>query len=508
MSRKGKTVNGREHWGTRLGLVLAMAGNAVGLGNFLRFPVQAASYGGGAFMIPYFIALILLGIPLMWVEWAMGRYGGVRGHGTTPGIFKLLWPGRLSKYLGILGIALPLLVVIYYVYIESWTLAYSFFSATGTYSGGDTEQFLESFLWGGGHAKAYLFFCVTIALNFFVVYRGISRGIEILAKIAMPTLFLFAIILVIRVVTLGAPDPTRPERHVLSGLAFLWNPDLKELANWGVWLAATGQVFFTLSIGFGVIQTYASYLREKDDVALSGLSTASTNEFAEVVLGGSLAIPLAFAFFGPIATRQIAESGAFNLGFVSLPLIFDRLPIGTLFGTLWFGLLFFAGITSSVALTQPAIAFLEDEFGWPRSKATIGVWSFIFLAVQPVILGRGFLDELDFWAGTAGVVLFATIEIILFSWVFGMKKGWAEITRGADIKVPRIFYYVLKYVTPVYLIGLLVAWISQQGKDVITLAGTPPEQLVWKWGARALILAVLVALVVLVASSKRLKGAE
>ncbi len=485
-----------------------MAGNAVGLGNFLRFPVQAASYGGGAFMIPYLLALLLLGIPLMWVEWAMGRYGGARGHGTTPGIFKLLWRGKLAKYIGVLGVALPLTYVLIYVYIESWTLAYSFFSASGAYAGQDTAQFHQDFMWGGGHAKAYLFFCITVALNFCVMYRGIARGIETLAKIAMPTLFLFALILVVRVMTLGAPDPSKPAFNVVNGLAFLWNPDVRQLADWGVWLAATGQVFFTLSVGFGAIQTYASYLREKDDIALSGLSTASTNEFAEVVLGGSLAIPLAFAFFGPIATREIAQSGAFNLGFVSLPLIFDRLPVGMLFGTLWFALLFFAGITSSVALTQPAIAFMEDEFSWPRPKATAAVWLFVFLAAQPVILGKGFLDELDFWVGTAGIVLFATVEVILFAWVLGVRSAWDEITRGADIKVPRVFYYILGYVTPLYLMGLLIAWISQQGKEVLTLAGTPAEQLPWKWGARVLILGVLAGLVALVATSKRLKGEE
>ena len=503
-------MNGREHWGTRIGLIFAMAGSAVGLGNFLRFPVQAAKHGGGAFMIPYFAALILLAIPLMWVEWAMGRFGGARGHGTTPGIFKLMWPGRVSKYLGVLGIAFPLTVLIWYTYVESWTLAYSFFSLTGSFSEIETRagmgDFLGSYLGGDGHGPAYVFFAITILLNFVVIYRGITRGIEAFAKIAMPILFVFAIVLVVRVFTLNSITPAHPEWNVLNGLAFLWNPRLSELGDLRIWLAAAGQVFFSLSLGYGVIQTYASYLHEDDDVALNGLATASTNEFAEVILGGSLAIPLAFAFFGPIATREIAKAGAFDLGFMSMPLVFGHLPLGALLGTLWFGLLFFAGITSSVSLAQPAVTFLQDELGWSRPKATTALFGLVFLAIQLVIFGPGFLDELDFLSGTAGIVLFATIEVIIFAWIFGMRRGWEEITSGADIKVPRIFYYILKYVTPLYLLGILIGFIIQQGKDVITLAGTPPEQVPWKWGARALVFVLVALLVVLVRYSKRLRS--
>ena len=502
-------MNGREHWATRIGLILAVAGSAVGLGNFLRFPGQAASHGGGAFIIPYFVALAFLGIPLMWVEWAMGRFGGTRGHGTAPGVFKLIWPSRISKYLGVFGIAFPFVVLIYYTYIESWTLAYSYFALTGAYSGIGTREgmghFLSGFFGAGGSKTAYFFFILTLLLNFVVIYRGVSRGIELLAKIAMPILFLFAIALVVRVFTLGAPDPAHPDRNVVNGLAFLWNPRLSALGDLNVWLAAAGQVFFTLSVGFGVILTYASYTRKHDDIALSGLTTAMTNEFAEVILAGSLAIPLAFMFFGPIATQEIAKAGIFDLGFMSLPVILDRLPLGALLGCLWFGLLFFAGITSSVSLAQPAVAFLEDELSWSRSKASIVLFLLVLAAVQPVILTPGFLGELDFWAVDVGIVLFGAIEIIMFAWVFGMDNAWAEIMSGADIRVPRIFYYVLKYVTPLYMIGLLVLWIHQQGAAKLLLEGVPPQEVPWRWAARGLILLVIVAAIVMVRFARRLR---
>jgi len=136
----------REQWASRIGLILAMAGNAIGLGNFLRFPVQAAKNGGGAFMIPYFISFLLLGIPLMWAEWAIGRHGGKHGHGTLPGMLELLWKNKLAKYLGALGIFLPFAIVIYYNYIESWTLAYSFFSLTKSYFGSTSVESMRGFL--------------------------------------------------------------------------------------------------------------------------------------------------------------------------------------------------------------------------------------------------------------------------------------------------------------------------------------------------------------------------
>lgn len=501
-------MRGREHWATRIGLILAMAGNAIGFGNFLRFPVQAASNGGGAFMIPYFCALLLLGIPLMWVEWALGRYGGSKGHGTTPGMFELIWRSRAAKYVGLLGVALPLLVVIYYVYIESWTLAYCYFSADGTFARLQPQEFGPFFaglLGGNGYWPVYLFFVVTVLLNLAVMWRGVSRGIEALARIALPALFVLATFLVVRVLTLGAPDSSHADRNVLNGMAFLWNPDFSKLSEMGIWLAAAGQVFFTLSLGFGVIACYASYLRKNDDVVLSGLSTATTNEFAEVIFGGSLAIPLAFAFLGGAAVGAIAKQGAFTLGFVTMPMVFQKLPLGQLLSTLWFVLLFFAGITSSVALAQAAVAFVEDELGWSRQKAVSAIWGVIFLGANLIIFGSGVLEEIDFWAGTIGIVVFGLVEVIVFVWIFGPRNAWAEINRGADIRLPRIVYYVLTYITPVYLSVLVVAWIAQDGWKVLLMDGVPPEQRVWRWIARAVIALVLVSLVLLIRASRHLK---
>lgn len=508
----------REVWGSRIGLILAVAGNAIGLGNFLRFPVQAASNGGGAFMIPYFIFFLLVGIPLMWMEWGIGRYGGKFGHGSSPGMFDVLWKNKISKYFGALGLFVSTIIMIYYTYIESWTLGYSFLSISKSYFGLGNFDMMKSFLYSyqgrettqffDGLTTAYIFFIITFILNFWVLYRGISKGIEKLAKVAMPLLFLFAIIIAIRVITLGTPDPTHPENSIANGFGFIWNPDFTKLDDPKVWLAAAGQIFFTLSLGMGTIHAYASYLKPKDDIALSGLATASTNEFAEVVLGGSIAIPLSVAFFGIATTTAMAKGGSFDLGFASMPLVFEKIPFGEIFGFLWFLLLFFAGITSSVAMGQQVMAFLEDEFGFSRKKSTIVFGSFVFISIQFVIffLKYGYLDEMDYWAGTFGLVVFALIESIIFMWIFGAEKAWQEINAGAEIKIPKLFFYIMKYVTPTLLLIVMIWWLINDAIPILLMKNVTPANVPYIWGARVFMLGSLGVLFYLIHLSWKKKG--
>lgn len=496
----------REVWKTRIGLILATAGSAIGLGNFLRFPVQCAQNGGGAFMIPYLVAFLLLGIPLMWVEWAMGRIGGRHGHGTTPRMFDRVWRHPLSKYLGTLGILLSIGVSIYYIYIESWTLGYSFFSLTGKYQGITSHEEMGLFLasyqglktskYFSGLDTAYLFYLITLGSNIYILSQGVVKGLERLAKIAMPLLFIFGIILLIRTFALGTPDPNFPDRSILSGLGFMWNPDLSALKDTKVWLAAAGQIFFTLSVGLGTIHTYASYLRKKDDIALNGLAAAATNEFAEVIVGGSIAIPIAVAFFGISATTAIAAGGAFDLGFQALPIVFQNIPVGRLFGALWFLLLFFAGITSSVSLIQPTMAFFQEEFHLSRKQASwsIGILLFILGQLPIFFLKNGVLDEMDFWFGTFGLVLFGTLELIVFVWLFKPKNAWREITMGADIGIPKIFLWILKYVTPTYMIIMLLTWAHQHGWNTLLLKGVSEANRPYVIGTRILMVGIFIIL--------------
>ena len=480
-----------ESWSTQIGVILAVTGSAVGLGNFLRFPGLAAKYDGGVFLIPYFVALLLLGLPLAWAEWSMGRYGGTRGYHSSPGIFRLIWKNRAAPYLGVLGLVVPVVIYMYYVFVESWCLGYAWYYLTGAmdlgrdpvayqnffaaYTGSEKDaSIFSSFL---GTPLVFLVIC--IALNFFLINRGLTRGIELFCLWAMPALALCAVLVLIRVLTLGTPDPSRPELNVLNGLGQMWNLDAAgkslwaQLANGKMWMEAAGQIFFSLSVGFGVIITYASYMRRDDDIALSSTTAVAGNEFFEVSLGGMITIPAAFIFLGAAG----AVGGTFALGFNTLPLVFEHMPLGRWVGFLWFFLLFLAAITSSLSMLQPAIAFLQEGLGLTRSRAVAvlcGVGTAGTLLVVWFSKNLTAMDTLDFWVGTFCIYLLACVQTFLFGWVFGPQRGLEELDRGADLRLPRIFTFVIRYISPVYLLVVFVAWaVQDMGNRIAAFTADP-----------------------------------
>jgi SNF family Na+-dependent transporter len=471
----------RERWASRLGLVLAMAGNAVGLGNFLRFPAQAAKNGGGAFLIPYFVALLVVGLPLMWVEWTMGRYGGRFRHHSAPGVFHTMGQSPMWKYLGVLGLWVCLVIASYYLYIESWCLAYAGKSLLNGFAGmsqpdvraffntltGEREnEILAISFWG------MLIFGICILVNLYILSRGLAKGIEFVCKIGMPILIVFAAILAVRALTITPANDPNAVEPALKGLNFVWNPDFSALTNPAVWVAAAGQIFFTLSIGMGTIHCYSSYLRDEDDVTLNGATAAWTNEFCEVVLGGSILLPLAVAYLGLATVQQsVAGGSGFGLGFIVFPTLFNNWgAFAPVAGFMWFGLLFFAAITSSLAMGQPVLAFLQEEFGFNRRESAVAFGVMLLGLAIPVAIfhERTFNAEFDYWAGTIALVVFALAETVLFAWIFGMKKGWAEMQKGADLKVPYVFFYIIKYVTPLFLAVILAAYVFQPRGTVET----------------------------------------
>jgi NSS family neurotransmitter:Na+ symporter len=306
----------------------------------------------------------------------------------------------------------------------------------------------------------------------------------------------------------GVADLTEPT--VNNGFGFLWNPDWRELKNFRIWLEAAGQVFFTLSVGIGAILTYASYLRREDDVALSGLTASATNEFAEVILGGSIVIPLAFVFLGASATAASAKVGTYDLGFLAMPRVLMQMPAGNVFGFMWFLLLFLAGVTSSISLAQPALAFLEDEFNLTRKEAALifGVATFILCHIAIFAWGQGAGDELDFWGGTLCLVVFGLIEAVMFAWVFGIDKAWTELHAGSDIRIPGVYRFIIKYVTPVFLLAILAGWMWQFGMDVILLRDVPVENKPVIITIRLLLVLVFAVLSFLVWAVWRRRGSE
>jgi neurotransmitter:Na+ symporter, NSS family len=492
---KQSSSGGGEQWATRIGVILAVAGSAVGLGNFLRFPGNAAQNGGGAFMLPYFISLLVLGIPLCWAEWTMGRYGGSRGFNSAPGIYSVIWRHRFAKYLGAIALLVPLVIYMYYVLIEAWCLGYAFNYMTGDLtlgSGGEIDRLVaeakttaasdaeatstayktffanfvgsgqDGFVMGAGSyggrwqwvlAGVFLF-------NFVLIYRGVTRGIERFCRVAMPLMAILALMVLVRVLTLGTPDPSKPDQSVLGGLNYMWEPKAEALWLPKTWLAASSQIFFTLSVGFGIIINYASYLRRSDDIVLSGLTSSSVNEFFEVCLGGLITLPVAFIFLG-LSTGEFTDS-TFSLGFKALPNVFTRMWGGQLFGFLWFFVLFIAAITSSVSMLQPVIAFLEEGFGLKRhaSAALLGL-----ITAMGVLFTLFFskdlmaLDTMDFWVGSVMILTLALIQSLLYGWALGIKRGEEEAHVGAHMRIPRFVQYMLKYVAPVYLVVILAAFL-------------------------------------------------
>ena len=501
---------------------MAVAGSAIGLGNFLRFPGLAAQYGSGAFMIAYFVSLALLGIPIGWAEWTLGRYGGQWGYRSSPGIFHVLIRHPAGKYIGALGVVIPLVIYMYYVYIEAWCVGYMWYFLTGHLKLGDDvaayTSFWERFVGatangltlGGGENQALIFLVIVFALNFYIIYLGLAKGIEWFCKWAIPALIVLGLIVLVRVLTLGTPDPAKPDQNVLNGLGYMWNPEKtmvqeqagllarpggvkwkdaqelfgektvaakaaelagnprlrvhtktiwEQLRNPQLWLAAAGQIFFSLGVGFGIIITYASYLRKKDDVVLSGLSASAANEFCEVGLGGLITVPAAFIFLG---AAGIVGQGTFGLGFKVLPLVFAKMPFPAFFGSMWFFLLFLAAITSSLSMLQPGVAFVEEALGLDRKKSVLLLGALTGLGCLFVVYyskDLKALDTMDFWAGTFLIYIMASILILVFGWHMGLKNGWEEAHEGAEVRIPRIFKPIMKFLSPLYLLLIFALWI-------------------------------------------------
>ncbi len=563
-------------------MILAVAGSAVGLGNFLRFPGQAAENGGGAFMVAYFISFLIIGLPVCWAEWTLGRHGGQRGYNGAPGVFLAAGKKNWMKYFGVIGVIIPLVIYMYYVYIEAWCLGYAVNFLAGNMEFGSKEEstaWWETFigfeqdggaLTGFGMQSVGGFLILVFIINFILIYRGLSKGIEWFCKFAMPLLIFIALIVLVRVLTLP-PDPENQENNVSTGLGYLWNPQkiilmersldadgnpavdekgepqfqesriippkeledfraqaeaepekyaIKELKlgerllNPELWLDAAAQIFFSLSVGFGVIITYASYLRRKDDVVLSGLAATSTNEFCEVALGGLITVTAGIVFLG---LSGVAGAGTFDLGFKVLPMVFAQMPAGQIFGFLFFFLLFLAAVTSSLSMLQPGIAFLEESLSIDR-KASVAILGFV------TAVGCGFvvffskdvkaLDHFDFWVGTLLLFVLATIQIIFFGWVMGIEKGFKEAHQGAAIRIPGFFKIIMKYVCPLFLVTIFILFLlvnvlgvdlSGQGKeqaltyyitDLLGTKDTPANNVAWLSIGLIVLVGALIAILV------------
>jgi len=355
-----------------MGVILAVVGSAVGLGNFLRFPGQAAQYGGGAFMIAYFVSLLIIGLPICWAEWTMGRYAGQRGFHSAAGAFYACLKRPWAKYIGIIGVTVPVIIYMYYVVIESWCLGYAVnflfgkidlgsSAEAGAFFGGFTGASADGSAWGFGLDHVGGFLIVVFLLNFVLIYQGISKGIEWFCTLAMPAL-----------VVLGEASIREPDRFQLRSIGVLG-----QLRKPQLWLAA------------------------------------------------------GMAFLG---VAGVVGEGTFGLGFQVLPMVFSEMPFGNVFGVLFFFLLFLAAVTNSLSMLQSGIAFVEEVLQVWRKQSVVNLGSVTACGcVFVVFFSKDLkaLDTLDFWVGTFLIFLLALIQIITFSWGMGVDNGLREAHKGA-----------------------------------------------------------------------------
>ena len=379
----------RDGFGSKLGIIAAAAGSAVGLGNIYRFPCELGNNGGGAFLLVYLLIVLCLGVPVMLSEFVIGR----RTQKNPIGAFKALRPKSAWPVLGYMGVACAMVIMAFYSPVAGWTLEYTVKAVADQFQGKSLETIEQEFAafhdigW-----KNVLWQGIFIFLTGFVVFKGVANGIEKYSKVLMPLLVLILIVLAIRSVTLpGGGD----------GLAFLFKPDFSKITG-SVLISALGQAFFSLSMGMGVLITYGSYIKKDDNMATTALSVTLSDTLV-AVLAGVVIFPAAFSF-------GVQPTAGMGLVFNTLPMIFNQMAGGYFFCVIFFVLLAVAALTSTISLLEVIVAYLVEEVHLTRRWATVAaslaclaVGVFASLSLKGgsglAIGGKSFFDCLDFRVG-------------------------------------------------------------------------------------------------------------
>ena len=441
----------RDQFGSKLGFIMAAIGSAIGLGNIWRFPYVVYDNGGGAFLLPYFIAIATAGIPILILEYYLGN----RYQGSAPVAYRSL--SRRWEWLGWWQAAVSFLIGTYYMVIIGWVLAYFYFSF-GSQWGSDTEGFFtgeflgvsDSFWSVGGLQFGVLIpFVIAWAIVFWLLIRGVGRGIELASKILIPLMVIMMVVIVIRGLTLpGAAE----------GLNVLFTPDLGALLDPQVWIAAYGQVFFSIGVAFSVMIAYASYLPRRSELPNSGFIVALSNAGFEFF--AALGV---FGVLGFLAVQQntevseVATEGV-GLAFIAFPQIINQLPaLNSLFGILFFGALLFAGLTSAVSIFEVGISGVRDKFGFNRNRAVSIVCGLAFLVGLVYVTKGGlyYLDTVDHFINNYGLVLSGLFEVILVAWVARQLRN-IQSSLNEDAYIPVGYWWILalSVITPIILIGV------------------------------------------------------
>lgn len=437
----------RDQWNSKVGFLLAAIGSAVGLGNIWRFPYVTATSGGGAFLLPYFFAIITAGIPLLILEYTIGKtYRG----GAPVSLARI---NRKFEWLGWFQVMVAFMILVYYFAIVVWTLSYIGYSFTGAWGADPQGFFFGKYLgassgpfdFAGLRLNLLVPFLVCWVLIAVILYRGISGGIELACKVSLPLLFLMMIIIVIRGLTLPG---------AVEGLNYLFTPDWAALKDPKIWVSAYGQIFYSLSVGFAIMIAYSSYLPRKTDIVNSAFITATANHGFELLAGIGVFSVIGFMAYEQGSTVKEVAGGGIGLAFITFPKAISSLPaLNILFGVCFFGALFIAGVTSVVSIAQAVISGMHDKFNMDHKKAVTVVIVPAFVISTLFITGAGIhiLDIVDAFTNQVGIAVGGVLEVLLICWLFNPEKLRQEANQFSNFSVGKWWTLCLKFVTVIVL---------------------------------------------------------
>ena len=449
--------NNRANFGSKLGIILASAGSAVGLGNIWRFPYETGNYGGAAFIFIYLGCVLVLGLPIMIGEFLIGR----RSRANTAGAYQILAPGTQWKWVGRMGVLAGFMILSFYSVVAGWTLEYVFEALGNGFAGKTPDEFVNSFQsFSGNPWKPVIWLVLFLLSTHFIIVRGVEKGIEKFSKIMMPMLFVLILILVGCSVSLPGAS---------KGIEFLLKPDFAKV-NSNVILAAMGQAFFSLSLGMGCLCTYASYFNKDVNLTRTAFSVGIIDTFI-AILAGFIIFPAAFSV-------GIQPDAGPSLIFITLPNVFQQAFSGApwlayIFSVLFYVLLAVAALTSTISMHEVVTAYLHEEFKLSRKRAAwmvtggcifFGVLCSLSLGVGKgfTIFGLGMFDLFDFVTAKIMLPLGGMLISIFVGWYLDKRIVWEEITNDGTLKVNiyKLIIFILKYIAP---IAIAIVFINELG---------------------------------------------
>ncbi|GAA3743213.1 NSS family neurotransmitter:Na+ symporter [Spinactinospora alkalitolerans] len=483
----------REQWATRAGFLMAAIGSAIGLGNIWRFPYIAYDNGGGAFLLPYLIALLTAGIPLLILEYTIGH----RFRGSPPAAFRRM--SRPAEPIGWWQVAICFVVATYYAVIIAWAVRFVGFSI-GQEWGDDPNAFLNGEFLQVADAPGMISSYVAgvawplIAVWVFtlaVLALGIRGGIERANRVFIPLLVLLFVILVVRALFLPG---------AAVGLDALFSPDWSAILDGGVWVAAYGQIFFSLSVGFGIMITYASYLRRRADLTGSALVAGFANSSFEILAGIGVFATIGFmAASSGVAVDEVATSGV-GLAFVAFPQIISSMPGAALFGVLFFGSLVLAGLSSLVSIVQVIVSAVQDRTGMGRLPAVLsvgGATAIASIVLFPTDQGLYLLDVADHFINQYGIALAGLVAVVVVAWLLRRLPAMqAHANETSAVPLGGWWRITLGLITPIVLGWMM--WDSLSAEFAQNYGDYPTWFLLAIGGGvavGAIVIGVLVALV-------------